>query len=95
MILNSEVSVAILGFFFYVVSRLRAGELSEAIGFLVCSRYNLSYQEKAGNYNVRITTIIEGLKNYSNNYSNNQMTCLFTNLAMVVHGRLCDFGVNT
>ena len=41
------------------------------MAFLVNSPYNLSYEEKAGNYKVRITTIIKGLKIYSNNYSNN------------------------
>ena len=56
---------------FLLVSRLRAGELSEPLGFLVSSPYNLSYEEKAGNYMIQITTIIKGLKNYSNNYSNN------------------------
>ena len=54
-----------------IVSRLRAGELSEPLGFLVSSPYNLSYEEKAGNYMVQITTIIKGLKNYRNNYRNN------------------------
>ena len=56
---------------FLLVSRLRAGELSGPLGFLVSSPYNLSYEEKAGNYMVQITTIIKGLKNYRNNYSNN------------------------
>ena len=56
---------------FLLVSRLRAGELSELLGFLVSSPYNLSYEVKAGNYMVQITTIIKGLKNYRNNYSNN------------------------
>ena len=56
---------------FLLVIRLRAGELSEPLGFLVSSPYNLSYEEKAGSYMVQITTIIKGLKNYRNNYSNN------------------------
>ena len=56
---------------FLLVSRLRAGELSEPLGFLVSSPFNFSYEEKAGNYKVQITTIIKGLKNYRNNYSNN------------------------
>ena len=51
-----------------LVSRLRAGELSEPLGFLVSSPYNLSYEEKkAGNYMVQITIISKGLKD-SNNY---------------------------
>ena len=49
---------------FLLVIRLRAGELSEPLGFLVSSPYNLSYEEKAGSYMVQITTIIKGLKNY-------------------------------
>ena len=53
-------------FFFYLVSRSRAGELSEPIGFLVSSPYNLSYGEKAGNHKDQIKTIIKGPKNYSN-----------------------------
>ena len=56
---------------FLLVSRLRAGELSESLGFLVSSPYNLSSEEKVGNYMVQITTINKGLKNYRNNYSNN------------------------
>ena len=56
---------------FLLVIRLRAGELSEPLGFLVSSPYNLSYEAKAGSYMVQITTIIKGLKNYRNNYSNN------------------------
>ena len=48
---------------FLLVIRLRAGELSEPLGFLVSSPYNLSYEEKAGSYMVQITTIIKGLKN--------------------------------
>ena len=57
---------------FLLVSRLRAGELSEPLGFLVSSPYNFSYEEKAGNYMVQVTTIIKGLKNCrSNQYSNN------------------------
>ena len=56
---------------FLLVSRLRAGELSEPLGFLVSSPYNLSYEEKTGNYMEQITTIIKGLKNYRTNYSNN------------------------
>ena len=54
-----------------IVSRLRAGELSEPLGFLVSSPYNFSYKEKAGNYMVQVTTIIKGLKSCRNNYSNN------------------------
>ena len=57
---------------FLLVSRLRAGELSELLGFLVSFPYNFSYEEKAGNYMVQVTTIIKGLKNCRNNqYSNN------------------------
>ena len=41
---------------------MRAGELSESIGFLVSSPYNFSSEEKAGNYKVQTTTIIKGLK---------------------------------
>ena len=67
--------VVYIGFFFFfkfsnfrtifsivlLVSRLRAGELSEPLGFLVSSPYNLSYEEKkAGNYMVQITTISKG-----------------------------------
>ena len=40
---------------FLLVIRLRAGELSEPLGFLVSSPYNLSYEEKAGSYMVQIT----------------------------------------
>ena len=47
---------------FLLAIRLRAGELSEPLGFLVSSPYNLSYEEKAGSYMVQITTIIKGLK---------------------------------
>ena len=48
-----------------LVSRLRAGELSEPLGFLVSSPYNLSYEEKkAGNY--INTTISKGLKDSNN-----------------------------
>ena len=54
-----------------IVSGLRAGELSEPLGFLVSSPYNFSYKEKAGNYMVQVTTIIKGLKSCRNNYSNN------------------------
>ena len=54
-----------------IVSRLRAGELSEPLGFLVSSPYNFSYKEKAGNYMVQVTTIIKGMKSCRNNYSNN------------------------
>ena len=54
-----------------IVSRLRAGELSEPLGFLVSFPYNFSYKEKAGNYMVQVTTIIKGLKSCRNNYSNN------------------------
>ena len=68
--LNSQISVVIL-VSFLLVSRLRAGELSEPLGFLVSSSYNLSFEEKAGNYMAQITTIIKGLKNYRDNYSNN------------------------
>ena len=64
--LKFQISVVFL-VCFLLVSRLRAGELSEPLGFLVSSPYNLSYEEKAGNYMVQITTIIKGLKNYSNN----------------------------
>ena len=50
-----------------LVSRLRAGELSEPLGFLVSSPYNLSYEEKkAGSYMVQITTISKGLKDSNN-----------------------------
>ena len=58
-------------FSIFSFSYLVAGGLSEPIGFLVSSPYNLSYGEKAGIDKVRITTIIKGLKTYSNNYSNN------------------------
>ena len=67
---NFQISVVFLVSFLLVI-RLRAGELSEPLGFLVSSPYNLSYEEKAGSYTVQITTIIKGLKNYRNNYSNN------------------------
>ena len=68
--LNSQISVVFL-VSFLLVSRLRAGELSEPLGFLVSSPYNFSHEEKAGNYMVQVTTIIKGLKNCRNNYSNN------------------------
>ena len=74
LILNSQILVAFLVFFLLVSQQVASWELREPIGFLGSSQYNLSYGEKAGNYKVRITTIIKGLKNDSNNYSSNQMT---------------------
>ena len=51
--LNFQISVVFLVSFLLVI-RLRAGELSEPLGFLVSSPYNLSYEEKAGSYMVQI-----------------------------------------
>ena len=56
-----------------LVIRLRAGELSEPLGFLVSSPYNLSYEEKAGSYMVQITTIIKGLKNTTQTSKNKKV----------------------
>ena len=50
--LNSQISLVFFSIFL-LVSRLRAGELSELLGFLVSSPYNFSYEEKAGNYMVQ------------------------------------------
>ena len=55
--LNSRISVVFLVSFYSLVGY----ELSEPLGFLVSSPYKLSYEEKAGDYKVRITIIIKGI----------------------------------